>query len=549
MLAHVLSFPFPLSLSLFLFQMLGLLGSAILLFPSPYVHPLLVATESSHLLNQTLFCLSVLVLGPSPSHAVPPTLSTSELLSWAWKSAAAPVVSHASKVAGRGRSGSIKSLLGIKSSVDINKAHATGAAPAEQEKMEWEEEPVRFRFEVLENQRWWLGLDWTSTLAPGDHPVWCDTHLNPTPAPPAFPLPPSSRVSLPSSSHPGWIEERTAFWRWIEDDWSVLRNVEGQGVTGRTPFVPSKLGVQQTDASGASPLPTNGDGGVASNPTGSSSASSSMAGGIAGFQARISLGEQALSKGLERLKAVTAPGSPSSPGGANGGPTSPTKTGGAGVGGGLSSSGSFGSGGNEARTLYAMSLPEGGGGSSSGGLGGGAGSGAGGEEHGGVGAEVEDLDAKTDEGGWSYGGNKWEVSRLYVSISFTEKDLTVSFSPFVSYQGMSAKGGLGKFTRRRRWARQAICTESVRLIPDPQQQIQNQQHLRRTSASSPADLLVREKSLSPSPTIATTTRPAEVAPAGTAPALVGGGGGGGTGGSEPGGMLRMRLKKAVEGGR
>jgi len=40
------------------------------------------------------------------------------------------------------------------------------------EEEEWQEEPVQFRFEVMENQRWWLALDWTTTLAPSDRPVW-----------------------------------------------------------------------------------------------------------------------------------------------------------------------------------------------------------------------------------------------------------------------------------------------------------------------------------------------------------------------------------------
>lgn len=40
---------------------------------------------------------------------------------------------------------------------------------------------------------------------------------------------------------------------------------------------------------------------------------------------------------------------------------------------------------------------------------------------GGVGAvlglvECEDLEARTDEGGWSYGGNKWEVCCFSVSF-------------------------------------------------------------------------------------------------------------------------------------
>jgi len=71
------------------------------------------------------------------------------------------------------------------------------------------------------------------------------------------------------------------------------------------------------------------------------------------------------------------------------------------------------------KTLFAMSQPEGGGGGSSAGGGGGGG---GGET---LLMEVDDLDAGTDEGGWSYGGNKWE--------------------------GMGAKGGLGKVRFRFRF--------------------------------------------------------------------------------------------------
>lgn len=30
-----------------------------------------------------------------------------------------------------------------------------------------------FRFEIYENQRWWMGLDWTHALLPGERPTWC----------------------------------------------------------------------------------------------------------------------------------------------------------------------------------------------------------------------------------------------------------------------------------------------------------------------------------------------------------------------------------------
>lgn len=64
------------------------------------------------------------------------------------------------------------------------------------------------------------------------------------------------------------------------------------------------------------------------------------------------------------------------------------------------------------KTLFAMSQPEGGGASTASA----SASAAGVAET--MLMEVDDLDAGTDEGGWSYGGNKWE--------------------------GMGPKGGLGK---------------------------------------------------------------------------------------------------------
>jgi Integral peroxisomal membrane peroxin len=32
---------------------------------------------------------------------------------------------------------------------------------------------LRFTFTVYENQRWWMGLDWTAALLPGECPSWC----------------------------------------------------------------------------------------------------------------------------------------------------------------------------------------------------------------------------------------------------------------------------------------------------------------------------------------------------------------------------------------
>ncbi|KAJ7668371.1 integral peroxisomal membrane peroxin-domain-containing protein [Mycena polygramma] len=54
--------------------------------------------------------------------------------------------------------------------------------------------------------------------------------------------------------------------------------------------------------------------------------------------------------------------------------------------------------------------------------------------------EEEEEELITDEDGWVYGDNKWEKP--------------------------SAKGGMGKYTRFRRWTRVAVVTETVEPVPE-----------------------------------------------------------------------------------
>jgi hypothetical protein len=170
--------------------MLALAGTAVLLSPSPYLPPIGRAFRSSFFLTRLWLFLSLLVLGPSAIAASSngPT-SDQSLLRWAWtrSSVGALEASARARTEGRGRSASMKSLLGTikrglsKTSTetlpDNGAATSNGsssvAKTAEVVNDEWDEEPVVFRFEVMENQRWWLALDWTSTLAPGDRPIWC----------------------------------------------------------------------------------------------------------------------------------------------------------------------------------------------------------------------------------------------------------------------------------------------------------------------------------------------------------------------------------------
>jgi hypothetical protein len=56
----------------------------------------------------------------------------------------------------------------IKSTDSISTSKEVG----KQEVLE-EDGDVELQFTVFENQRWWVGLDWTHALLPGERASWC----------------------------------------------------------------------------------------------------------------------------------------------------------------------------------------------------------------------------------------------------------------------------------------------------------------------------------------------------------------------------------------
>ena len=69
---------------------------------------------------------------------------------------------------------------------------------------------IYFVFEIFENQRWWMGLDWTHALLPGERPNWSDLNLN-------LSLPPTTFQLPNSTSH----QDINFTWKWFDDQWKV----------------------------------------------------------------------------------------------------------------------------------------------------------------------------------------------------------------------------------------------------------------------------------------------------------------------------------------
>ncbi|WFD28687.1 hypothetical protein MNAN1_003700 [Malassezia nana] len=98
------------------------------------------------------------------------------------------------------------------------------------------EHETEFVFEIFENQRWWIGLDWTAALLPQERPSWSDSENHAVAPPASFSLPQSVRTYMPSSKNPGKQDLRTAEWRWIDAEWHVAGV---QSITSST-YTPKK---------------------------------------------------------------------------------------------------------------------------------------------------------------------------------------------------------------------------------------------------------------------------------------------------------------------
>ncbi|KAH9807541.1 Peroxin/Dysferlin domain-containing protein [Melampsora americana] len=76
---------------------------------------------------------------------------------------------------------------------------------------------IEIRFTIFENQRWWMGLDWTNTLLPHERPNWTDSSHTPVPGPTDFKLP-NTTITLSG---------KKITWKWIDQDWLISKASPG----------------------------------------------------------------------------------------------------------------------------------------------------------------------------------------------------------------------------------------------------------------------------------------------------------------------------------
>ncbi|CDO77701.1 hypothetical protein BN946_scf184969.g52 [Trametes cinnabarina] len=294
---------------------------------------------------------------------------------------------------------------------------------------------IRFLFTIYENQRWWMGLDWTAALLPGERPSWCTASQQPVAPPSAFTLPAPTTVYTLAPDGKRRLK-RTARWTWEEPEWRVVVRRDGAATSSRV----------------EKPLPV---------PKEESAAAASAS--------RI-------------LKAAGKMRQPSMDAGRADGHKDGDK---------------------------AAEKEDGA------------------STHGDLGVGPARLDAEeddepyTDPDGWVYADNKWE--------------------------GPSSKGGMGKYTRYRRWTRVAVLTETVELVGPGELGIQREQ---QTSLQD-ATVSTKPVDASASPSAATAHENERTSPEGTAKpgpepqdaalgVIV-------QPGEDEGSRLRQRLKAAVKG--
>ncbi|KAE8271272.1 hypothetical protein A4X09_0g1065 [Tilletia walkeri] len=161
---------------------------------------------------------------------------------------------------------------------DLGAVSSSGKGKKDKDAKAVKHEDVVYEFSVFENQRWWMGLDWTSALLPQERPSWSDEHHNAVSPPSSFSLPPAKVTLTPQDAVSGQdaageesaaltatkYTKRTVTWKWLDPEWTVI----GAGYVGSIGYLPAGTAQAPIGLSTRSPLLGNGEAGsVPSTPT------------------------------------------------------------------------------------------------------------------------------------------------------------------------------------------------------------------------------------------------------------------------------------------
>ncbi|KAF9111751.1 hypothetical protein BGX27_004476 [Mortierella sp. AM989] len=78
-----------------------------------------------------------------------------------------------------------------------------------------------YKFVLYENQRWWLGLEWTPMMLPNDRAPWTDDHTEPTQSKSAFQLPPPHVAHEAIPGQPNKVLRKSQEWQWLDPHWRL----------------------------------------------------------------------------------------------------------------------------------------------------------------------------------------------------------------------------------------------------------------------------------------------------------------------------------------
>ncbi|OAV96987.1 hypothetical protein PTTG_00086 [Puccinia triticina 1-1 BBBD Race 1] len=103
---------------------------------------------------------------------------------------------------------SLSNLLSIR-----NDAHSDGDSSLDQT------QEIEFCLTIFENQRWWMGLDWTPNLLPHERANWTDSENQPVSPPGTFKLPGPREYE---GVEGGVAVRRRVEWQWVDSEWRMV---------------------------------------------------------------------------------------------------------------------------------------------------------------------------------------------------------------------------------------------------------------------------------------------------------------------------------------